>query len=57
VARAKSKNVKAIFLLGSALERGTAGLHFGSDGAGRRVWEECPRRPCLQAGGDIKIKL
>jgi len=22
-----------------------AGLRFGSDGAGRRVWEKCPRRP------------
>jgi hypothetical protein len=29
-ARAKSKNVKAIFMLGSALTRGAAGLRFGS---------------------------
>jgi len=45
MARAKSKNVKAIFLLGSALERGVAGLRFGSDGSAFPLKFPLPSRP------------
>jgi hypothetical protein len=50
-ARAKLKNVKAIFLLGSALTRDAAGLRFGSDGSGgmpRRSRTDFSQRLLLQ---------